>query len=197
MLNVCGQSCTLARRCERGLERNAKELPVTAVEKDGPSVLADLVAAALSVCLFVVSIVVDVDEPSWVTGLGLVCLVLAVFFVGLPFIHLAKYGKPKLGDAFFETTRVADRGVYTIVRHPQYLGYMFLVVGFAGLDPHPAAIGLAGAAVAFFYLQCVLEERFCRDAFGEDYNQYVERVPRINFLLGLYRLTRKRMVNDE
>jgi protein-S-isoprenylcysteine O-methyltransferase Ste14 len=165
------------------------------VEKKGPSAVADLVAGVLSVCLFVVNIIVDVNEPTWLTVSSLVCLALAVPFAAIPFLHLAKFGKPKPADAFYVTTRVADRGVYAMVRHPQYLGYMFLVVGFAGLDPHPVALAVAGAAVAFFYLQCVLEERFCREVFGEDYNHYVMRVPRVNFLLGLYRIASRHFTN--
>ena len=156
------------------------------------SALPDLAAGVLSAGLLVVNIVVDVDEPAWLTVLSLVCFGVAVPLVVLPFFHLAKYGLPKPGDAFFATTRVAEDGVYSFVRHPQYIGYMLLMVGFACLDPHPAALGLAGAAVVFFYLQCVAEERFCTEAFGADYRLYMQRVPRLNLLLGLYRrLSRK------
>lgn len=159
--------------------------------KARPSAFADVVAGVLSIVLFVVNIVVDVAEPIWVTITGLMCLGLAVPFAVLPFFHLSEYGKPKSGDAFFATTRVADEGIYSLVRHPQYLGYMLLVVGFAGIDPHPVALGLMVAAVAFFYMQCVSEERFCHEVFGENYGRYAKRVPRINVLLGLYRSVRR------
>ena len=163
----------------------------TAVKKKGPSALADIVAGVLTISLFVVNLVVDVDEPIGVTIAGLLCLGLAIPFAALPFFHLAKYGQPKPGDAFFATTRVANEGIYSLVRHPQYLGYMLLVVGFASIDPHPVALGLAGAAVAFFYVQCVSEERFCSEVLGEEYRLYMKRVPRINVLLGLYRSVRR------
>jgi protein-S-isoprenylcysteine O-methyltransferase Ste14 len=158
-----------------------------------PSAFPDLVASVLTVCLFAVSIFVDIDEPAWVTGFGLGCLALAIPLAGLPFFHLAKYGKSKQVDAFFDTTQVADRGVYSLVRHPQYLGYMFLVVGFALLDPHPVALGLAVAAVIFFHIQCLTEERFCSQHLGEEYVVYARRVPRINFLVGLLRIVRRHL----
>ncbi len=161
------------------------------VKKKRPSALPDLVAGAFTICLFGVSTMLDVDEPAWVTALGLGCFAFAVLFAGLPFLHLARYGKPKPGDAFFETTQVADKGVYGLVRHPQYLGYMLLVVGFASINPHPLTLGLAGAAVAFFYLQCVVEERFCLERMGTAYGEYKKRVPRINVVLGLYRIVRR------
>ena len=159
--------------------------------------LPDVTAAFLTAGLLAGTIVVDVREPRWLTGVALVLLVLAVVFFVTPFFQLAKYGIPNEGDAFFATTRVVDKGVYSVVRHPQYLGYSLLVLGFGFLDPHPVLLGLAGGAVVFFYLQCLLEERYCRGAFGDEYDNYMKRVPRFNLLLGLIKLTRKRMVNDE
>lgn len=161
----------------------------------GPSALADLVAGVLSICLFVVNIVVDVREPIWLTATGLFCLGLAIPFAVLPFVHLPRYGAPKPGGRFFETTRVADGGIYSLVRHPQYLGYILLIVGFVSIDPHPVAFCVGGAAVAFFYLQCLSEERYCTVAFGEEYEHYLERVPRMNFLLGMYRSLRRTLDN--
>ena len=167
------------------------------VRNEKRPLLPDVAAALFTAGLFVVSVVVDVREPRWLTVIALVLLLLAVVFVVTPFFHLTKYGKPNEGDAFFATTRVVDKGVYSVVRHPQYLGYTLLVLGFGFLDPHPLALVLAGGAAVFFYLQCIGEERYCRAAFGDDYNNYMKRVPRINFVLGLMKLTRKRMVNDE
>ena len=167
-------------------------MPVSAVERKLPSAVADVVAGVLSACLFVVNIVVDVDEPTWLTVSELVCLGLAVPFVVLPFFHLAKYGEAKPGDAFFETTRVAEHGIYSLVRHPQYLGYSLLVLGFGCLDPNLLSVCLAGGALAFFYMQSIVEERFCREHLGAEYDGYMKRVPRVNFIWGLYLIARRR-----
>ena len=162
-------------------------MPVNAVEGKVPSAIPDLVAGFLSVSLFAVNIVVDVDEPLWLTISSLVCFGLAVPFASVPFFHLARYGEPKQGDAFYKTTRVVDRGIYALVRHPQYLGYSLLVLGFVGLDPNLLSICLAGGALVFFYAQAIVEERFCEENLGSEYDAYKKRVPRVNFVLGLYR----------
>jgi protein-S-isoprenylcysteine O-methyltransferase Ste14 len=163
-------------------------MPVNAVEKKVPSAIPDLVAGFLSVGLIVVNIVIDVDEPLWLTISSLVCFGLAVPLAALPFFHLARYGEPKPGDAFYATTRVADRGIYSLVRHPQYLGYSLLVLGFVFLDPNVLSGCLAGGALVFFYVQSIVEEKFCEKNLGSEYDAYKMRVPRMNFVLGVYRI---------
>ena len=167
-------------------------MPVNAKKIKVPSAIPDLVAGFLSVGLIVVNIVVDVDEPLWLTISSLVCFGLALPFAALPFFHLAKYGEPKPGDAFYATMRVADRGIYSVVRHPQYLGYSLLVLGFAFLDPNLLSICLASGALVFFYMQSIVEERFCETHLGSAYDAYKMRVPRMNFVLGVYRIATKR-----
>jgi protein-S-isoprenylcysteine O-methyltransferase Ste14 len=87
---------------------------------------------------------------------------------------------------------VADRGLYAVVRHPQYLGYICLVLGFGAIDPHPLILALAGGAAVFFYIQAVLEERHCLEQMGADYADYMKRVPRFNLVLGLFRIALRR-----
>jgi len=153
---------------------------------------ADIAAAVLAFPLLAAAIAIDASGPGWLTAAGVVLLALAVVFIFPPFFLLARHGKPGEGEPFFATTRVADRGLYRIVRHPQYLGYIFLVLGFGALDPHPAILALAGGASVFFYVQAVLEERYCLEALGEEYAGYMRRVPRFNFVLGLLRIAKKR-----
>jgi len=161
--------------------------------KNVPSALPDIVACGLSACLFVVNVVIDVNEPTWLTVASLVCFGLAIPFSVLPFFHLARYGKPKPGDAFYATTQVVDEGVYSIVRHPQYLGYSFLVLGFGCLDPNLLSVLLAGGAMVFFYIQAIVEERFCKKNLGTEYEDYSRKVPRMNVLLGLFLIVKKRL----
>ena len=72
-----------------------------------------------------------------------------------------------------------------------------IYVEFFAKDP-PArstieVVGLALGAAVFFYVQAVAEERFCRRELGPEYDAYVERVPRFNFLLGLIKVVREHL----
>jgi protein-S-isoprenylcysteine O-methyltransferase Ste14 len=149
---------------------------------------AGLVATGFTIALLVAVQFVQATGPSWLKAISVALLLLAAIFIFLPFVQLPRYGKADQGNPYFQTTRVVDRGLYGIVRHPQYLGYSLLAVGFAGLRPHPLVIGLAAGALAFFYAQSVIEERFCCEKFGPEYRDYMRRVPRLNFLRGLFRM---------
>jgi protein-S-isoprenylcysteine O-methyltransferase Ste14 len=89
-----------------------------------------------------------------------------------------------------QTQAVVDRGLYAITRHPQYLGYMLLVAGFALLLQHWLSTILALMSIVFFYRQAMHEERYCLAKFGVWYEQYIMRVPRFNLVAGIVRLVR-------
>jgi protein-S-isoprenylcysteine O-methyltransferase Ste14 len=123
-------------------------------------------------------------------GAGVFVLLLAGVFIFGPFYLLAKHGGAKDDQTYMQANSVVDRGLYAITRHPQYLGYIFLACGFTLLSQHWIAVLLAVAGATFFCLQAVREERFCLAQFGEPYEQYLQRVPRFNIVLGMIRLLR-------
>jgi len=153
----------------------------------------DVVGAVLAIGVIGGQAIVDVSAPKWLTAVAIALLLLSIIFIGLPFRDLPRYGLPRSGEPFFATTRLVDKGIYRVVRHPQYLGYTLLVLGFGALNPHPAILGLAGGAAAFFYLQAVQEERACHAEWTSAYEAYMGQVPRFNLLLGVIRVLRERL----
>ena len=153
---------------------------------------AGILATLSSVGVIVVNLAVDIDEPLWLTGIGLACFVLAVTFSVPPFFLLKKHGRIEGGGPYYSTTTLVDKGVYSVVRHPQYVGYALFVLGFACLDPHWLAVGLAILGSALFYLQAILEEGFCAAHLGSEYHEYGKRVPRFNFVQGVFRIVNRR-----
>jgi protein-S-isoprenylcysteine O-methyltransferase Ste14 len=119
---------------------------------------------------------------------GVAVLLLATVFVFWPFHLLAKHGAIGRKQPYTQTTTVVDRGLYAIIRHPQYLGYALLACGFALLSQHWVSCLLAAIGVTCFYVQAVHEERACLARLGRPYAQYCQRVPRFNAILGLARL---------
>jgi protein-S-isoprenylcysteine O-methyltransferase Ste14 len=119
---------------------------------------------------------------------GVFVLLLAGVFIFAPFYLLTKHGGVTDGQTYVQARIVVDRGLYAITCHPQYLGYIFLACGFARLSQHWVAVLLAVVGATFFYLQAVREERYCLVQLGEHYEQYLRRVPRFNFILGIVRL---------
>jgi protein-S-isoprenylcysteine O-methyltransferase Ste14 len=127
-----------------------------------------------------------------IRGVGWVILWMSAVFGWLPILTLKKWGGVPKGRGYVHTTVLVDQGLYGIVRHPQYLAGILLGVGLSLIVQH-WVVGFLGAAVAVMsYSATVEEERALRKKFGEEYGEYSERVPRVNFVIGLIRLLRRR-----
>jgi protein-S-isoprenylcysteine O-methyltransferase Ste14 len=118
---------------------------------------------------------------------GVVLLLLATPLIFWPFYLLNKYGRVEQGKQYMHTMTVVDRGLYAVVRHPQYLGYMLLTFGFMLISQHGIIAMLGVIAVLFYYLHAREEERYIVSVHGRAYERYMDRVPRFNVVTGLYR----------
>ncbi|MGD8727052.1 MAG: isoprenylcysteine carboxylmethyltransferase family protein [Gemmatimonadales bacterium] len=116
--------------------------------------------------------------------------ILSIILMFAPIHTLKRYGNVPPDATYMGTTRVVDSGLFGVVRHPQYSGYVLLCITFVLVSQHVVVTALAIPASVCFYLQAMDEEVFLVERLGEPYEQYKARVPRFNFLLGLYRLLR-------
>ena len=124
----------------------------------------------------------------WIRMLGVFMLLLASVLMFLPFYYLKKFGGVREGHPYYETTILVRKGLYRLIRHPQYLGYCLLSAGFALLSQHNIVIILAVTAIILFYIYTVKEEAFCLKRLGEPYRIYMRQVPRFNIITGFFRL---------
>ena len=149
--------------------------------------LAGWLAALATVGTIVLCEVLPRGESALLRGAGLVLLALSALFIFAPFFLLWKHGRIAQGGSYMQTRAVVDRALYSLVRHPQYLGYMLLSGGFALLSQHWLVVLIAAVAVASLYFQGVEEESICLVRFGAAYESYMRRVPRFNLFLGAFR----------
>ena len=129
----------------------------------------------------------NVDGNIIIRNLGWVILWISAAFGWLPILTLRRWGKVPEGKGYMHTTKLVDRGVYAIVRHPQYLAGMLLGVALALIAQHWIIAILGAVVVLISYIDTFGEETSCIAKFGEDYERYMERVPRVNFVLGIVR----------
>jgi protein-S-isoprenylcysteine O-methyltransferase Ste14 len=135
----------------------------------------------------------DPHANTAVINLGWVILWISAVFGWLPIFTFKKWGGVPKGKGYLHTTVLVDRGVYAIVRHPQYLAGMLISLALPLITQHWAVAVLGIVAAAIYYLNTFDEEASVIEKFGDQYREYMQRVPRVNFLLGVYRfLTRKR-----
>lgn len=121
---------------------------------------------------------------------AVLCGVAAMLLMFLPIATLKKCGDVEPEGSYMDATRVVDRGLFALIRHPQYLGYALFCVTFALLSQHWLVGCVAILSVACFVRHTMEEEQLMVAKFGDAYLEYMRRVPRFNILLGIYRTLR-------
>ena len=101
-------------------------------------------ASIVFVIIVIVGQYVERGDSLFARAAGLVTLALACAFFFPPLFLLQRHGGAGAGQHPMQTNVVVDRGLYAIVRHPQYLGYILLVLGFICLFQN-LVIGALGA----------------------------------------------------
>jgi protein-S-isoprenylcysteine O-methyltransferase Ste14 len=78
-----------------------------------------------------------------------------------------------------QQSRLATFGPYSMCRHPTLLGnWLFCVSLACFLSSLTSLLGFGVAAIGYFAITIPAEERKLREQFGEQYDQYCQRVPR-------------------
>jgi len=159
----------------------------------------DHVPATFSSILFILQIVVGiylVSEVSQIEVLAYVGVGLYVFsgmvFGVLPVFEFRKKGGVKKGQSYIHTTKLVDTGMYSVVRHPQYVTFMLWAIAGMLLFQHWIIVLLGIPIFPLTYVDLIKADNDAVAKFGDDYRAYMKRVPRANFLLGIIRRFRKR-----
>jgi protein-S-isoprenylcysteine O-methyltransferase Ste14 len=103
-------------------------------------------------------------------------------------------GGAQEGESWLATSVVVDRGVYAVVRHPMYLSFMLLILALMLISQHWLSVIFGLPIMVFLYLGMRVEEQSNIKKFSDDYIRYMDRVPRMNLLVGLVRLLRRKRV---
>jgi len=146
------------------------------------------IASILSVLAFPYNplVIFKVVEPNDIKALwyiGWIFWVVGIVFVILPYYYIY-YRKVKV---------LVDSGIYAVVRHPLYLGWILSIfVATIFFYQHWLFVIIGIPGIASVYLISRQEEHLNIERFGDAYRDYMQKVPRMNFLLGAIRLLRCR-----
>ena len=116
---------------------------------------------------------------------GWIVLWIAGIFGMLPILTLKRLGKVEKGESYVHTNQLVDKGIYSIVRHPQYLAGILISIGLYLIAPVWINFILCIANIIQYYAGTTGEEERLIIKFGKDYIEYQERVPRLNPVWGL------------
>jgi protein-S-isoprenylcysteine O-methyltransferase Ste14 len=104
---------------------------------------------------------------------------------------LQKKGGIPEGKHYAQTSQLVDSGIYGVIRHPIYFSVILLSLGLAGISQHWVSALASVPIIIAMYWWMVLEEKMTLVRLGEAYETYMQQVPRINLLLGIYRRIRR------
>lgn len=125
--------------------------------------------------------------------LGWVVLLIAFLLGGSARRTFEAKGGAEGQESWLETQNLVDSGVYAAIRHPIYLCFMLIIVSFMMIAQHWLSVFLGIPLLAFLYFGTMkAEERHNLKKFGEAYRDYMKRVPRINIVLGIIQIMRKK-----
>ena len=133
----------------------------------------------------------DPQASARVINLGWGVILLSAVLGWLPIFTFRSRGGV-MGRGYIHTTVLVDTGVYSIVRHPQYLAILLINIALPLITRHWLVVILGIIGTAAICLNIFEEEKENLQKFGDAYRSYQSEVPRLNFLLGLFRLIRCR-----
>ena len=152
-----------------------------------------ILLSAAFIAIFVTGFFIQAEDMIMILHYcGWVIWVLACILVFSPNFLFKKHGGVTKGKSYVHTTKLVDKGIYGIIRHPQYGGGLYIAFSLILIQQTFVSIILAIVCIITSYLSMVFEDKDLVVKFGEDYEEYMKRVPRVNLLSGFIRKIRRK-----
>jgi len=147
------------------------------------------IAAPLTVAQIILGFVLRRPGIEVLRTVGFIVWWIGVIFGWLPIFVLRSKGAVARGDSYVKTTKLVDTGIYGIVRHPQMgTAWLLMCTAMMLMAQHWSSVALGVPAMVLAYLDLLKADRRLVEKFGDAYRRYMERVPRVNFVLGIVRM---------
>ena len=135
--------------------------------------------SAILVCIW--DFIVSPYRLSWINMIGVVLFVLGLAIYLNARLTLGRFFSEKL--RLLQTHELVTIGIYGHIRHPIYTGGMFLLLGFALM-----LNSFLGFLIMLLYVPLILiripfEEKMLKEAFGQQYIDYMKRTKKLISLL--------------
>jgi protein-S-isoprenylcysteine O-methyltransferase Ste14 len=120
-------------------------------------------------------------------NLGWLIMGVSGVFGWLPMYTFKSRGGVPDGESYMKTTVLVDSGIYSVVRHPQFLAGILISLSLALISQYWLNVLLIAPVVVGTVLDSRRADADLLVKFGEDYRRYMEEVPGLNFIVGITR----------
>lgn len=111
-----------------------------------------------------------------------------IIFGIVPIFYFRKKGGVPKKSSYVKTTQLVDTGLYSIVRHPQYLAGILWSIALVFISQHWVVDVLLIPVVVTVYLDSLKANKNLIEKFGVEYENYIKQVPGLNVLWGIVKL---------
>ena len=165
----------------------------TKTDKFWVSVLTILCIVCFPINPLVLTGVLEVKSYTVTNILAWIVWAFGMVLVLAPIVIFPIRGGASQGLKYVKTTHIVDTGIYSVIRHPQYTGGIFSIFLTTLLIYPHWLFGVMGIVGTYLiYIGTKTEDNILIEKFGNEYRQYMERVPAMNFIKGIIRLVRRR-----
>lgn len=155
--------------------------------------LLSSIAGVMTVAQIFLALFLPGNSSTTVQWIGWICLWVSAIFGMLPVITFLRKGGVAKGESYIKTSILVDTGIYAIVRHPQGgTAWLLINLGVMLVTWHWVTAALGIASMVLVYADTYKADQDCIEKFGDPYKQYIQKVPRVNFLLGILRLIKNK-----
>jgi protein-S-isoprenylcysteine O-methyltransferase Ste14 len=123
---------------------------------------------------------------------GWIIWAISILFGWLPIYHFKKYGHIQKGKGYVHTEQLVNKGIYSIVRHPQYFSLPLFNIGLMLISQRWIIIVLGTPAILLMIPDLIIADKEGLEKFGDAYREYAQQVPKLNFILGIFRLLKRK-----
>jgi protein-S-isoprenylcysteine O-methyltransferase Ste14 len=114
-----------------------------------------------------------------------------IILIFLAHLSSSQYGQAGKGTDWAHTSVLVDSGIYAVLWHPLYLGWLLMYVAAILFSQHwlTAIIGILGMACVYSISR--QEGRHLIEKFDDVYERYMQSVPAMNLLAGVMWMLRR------
>lgn len=144
------------------------------------------IASVLTITQIVLAFFLNRQASQELQWAGWICLWTSGIFGILPVITFRRKGGVPKGESYTQTTVLVNSGIYAIVRHPQNgTAWLLINLGVILIAQHWTSLVLGLISMGIVYIDTFKADQYCIKKFGAAYKRYIEKVPRVNFVLGV------------
>ena len=146
-------------------------------KKDGKALISEII---LKVIMIIVPLVETISLIMGRSYLPIMGKVIGVYF-GITAVILLLFSLTDMKTAWNpgkEKRKLVTGGIYSFSRNPSFLAFDLLYIGIALMYCNVFTIVLSLFAAVFFHIRILDEERFLKEKYGGEYEEYKKRVSR-------------------